>query len=119
MLAETARGKKLGKILGNMVARFADFQGMNPNGEDVAVVVDGGRPLLLPRSAARLDPEARGLLGRMQMLALQVVELERQLHELTRQGRDLGVSWSVLGFVQGLTGEALRLRYAEDDSEGV
>jgi hypothetical protein len=97
-----------------MVARFDDDDFA---GEDVAVLAAEDsvrRPLLLPKSARRLDAESLDLLAQMQERALQITELESQLEGLTRLGREVGISWSVLGFVQGLTGEAVRRRLTEE-----
>jgi len=94
-----------------MVARFEedDFPG-----EDRDVVVSGSTSYVLPRSASRLPDKSRELLGVIQSRAFEVLQLEAELSELTAIGRQQGISWSLLGAAQGLTGEALRRRFAED-----
>ena len=94
-----------------MVARFDedDFPG-----EDRELVVGPSGPSVLPRAASRLSPESRELLALIQRRALALVELEGELAGLTDVGREQGISWSLLGAAQGLTGEALRRRSLDD-----
>ena len=91
-----------------MVARFEedDFPG-----EDRDVVISAGQASVLPRAASRLP---RDLLALIQRRSLALVELEGELAGLTDMGREQGISWSILGAAQGLTGEALRRRSLED-----
>jgi len=94
-----------------MVARFDedDFPG-----EDRDVVLGPTGATVLPRAASRLPAESRELLALIQARALALVELEGELAGLTDVGREQGISWSILGAAQGLTGEALRRRSLED-----
>ena len=94
-----------------MVARFEedDFPG-----EDRDVVISAGQASVLPRAASRLPQESRDLLALIQRRSLALVELEGELAGLTDMGREQGISWSILGAAQGLTGEALRRRSLED-----
>jgi len=94
-----------------MVARFDED---DYPGEDRDVVVDANGASVLPRAASRLPEESRALLALIQRRALALVELEGELGDLTDQGREQGISWSLLGAAQGLTGEALRRRALED-----
>ena len=94
-----------------MVARFDED---DYPGEDRDVVVGPSGPTVLPRAASRLPGESRELLALIQSRALEVAALEAELSELTAIGREQGISWSLLGVAQGLTGEALRRRSAED-----
>jgi len=94
-----------------MVARFEED---DYPGQDREVVVDGDTAYVLPRAARRLSPDSRQLLGEVQAIALEVSQLEAQLAHLTDIGREQGISWSLLGAAQGLTGEALRRRSVED-----
>lgn len=94
-----------------MVARFDED---DYPGQDRDVVVGPSGATVLPRAASRLPPESRELLGLIQSTAFEVLQLEGRLSELTDIGREQGVSWSLLGAAQGLTGEALRRRSLED-----
>lgn len=69
--------------------------------------------VVLPASARRLDPEQLGTVRDLQRVGLQIATLEGQAEELAREARELGVSWSLIGFALGLTGEATRRRYSE------
>lgn len=94
-----------------MVARYDedDF----PD-EDRVVEIHEGHAYALPKSAMRLDSDSRHLLGAIQRRSLAVAELEAEIAELTSVGREAGISWSLLGAAQGLTGEALRRRSLDD-----
>lgn len=81
--------------------------------DDVTVQAARGRAVMLPKSARRLSSDSIDLLGEMQALTLEVAEREARLQALTDAGRDMGISWSLLGWVQGLTGEAVRRRQPE------
>lgn len=93
-----------------MVARFDedDF-----GDQDLAVLAGRDRSIVLPKAARRLPPDSIDVLTEMQGLTLEVVRLENRLRALTDEGRELGISWSLLGWVQGLTGEAVRRRQVE------
>lgn len=96
-----------------MVARFEedDFN------EDVHLVVDPvGTAALLPRSAKRLDGEQMRVVKELQLLGHQWALLERDTDAIAADARELGISWSLIGFCLGITGEAARKRYRDEDS---
>lgn len=72
-----------------------------------------GTAVLLPRSARRLDEDQTLTLRELQSLGSQIAILEQQSHEVAREARDAGISWSLIGWALGLTGEAARLRYSD------
>lgn len=81
--------------------------------EFVKVIQVRDRAVALPKSASRVSADAVDLLGEMQEIAVEIAQRETRLEELTVLGRQMGVSWSLLGWVQGLTGEAVRRRQSE------
>lgn len=99
-----------------MVARYeeSDF-----SGEDIAVVVShkSGTAALLPRSARRLDEEQMLTVNELQSIGQQIAFLERQADEVAALARRDGVSWSLIGFCLGITGEAARRRYGDAADE--
>lgn len=64
-----------------------------------------------PRAVSRLGADQREALDR---LVRQAREIERQralLDATVRKARDQGVSWAVIGWALGTTGEAARQRW--------
>lgn len=70
--------------------------------------------VLLPSSAGRLTPAQHDLLSEMQHTALDVAELQAALRDVVWQARRAGVSWALVGWSVGLTGEGARTRYGEE-----
>jgi hypothetical protein len=84
-------------------------------GDDVDIVrTPEGLAAMLPRSAERLDPMQMEMVRDLQRVGFAIRELEERFDALARETRDAGVSWSLIGFCLGLTGEAARLRYGSD-----
>jgi hypothetical protein len=91
-------------------------------GHDEAVTVQAGRRSdgsrmagVVPASAGRLAPPALEVVGDLQRLGVQLRALQDQVPELVEEARSLGVSWALLGWCLGRTGEAVRLRYGADE----
>jgi hypothetical protein len=82
--------------------------------DDSIVLQTGpGGAMMLPKSAARLDPDQREVLADLQRTGHELRDVEQRADDLAREAREVGVSWSLIGFCLGITGEAARLRYAD------
>ena len=107
----------------NKGARSDDWEpalGMAGDGQDVTVRVaegvDGSRSaVLLPASARRLNGEQTEVLSQMQHRAIAAGRIRRELDDLAVEARDVGISWSLIGWSVGLTGEAARQRWGDLD----
>lgn len=82
--------------------------------EDVALMIVRGKASFLPRSLLKLDTEARAVLGDVARQAFAVREAQSDLRRLVAEGRDVGASWSALGFCLATTGEAARQRFGAE-----
>lgn len=77
---------------------------------------DGSRMAgLVPASAGRLSAAALEPLSDLQRLGTEIRALQDQVPDLVREARSLGVSWDLLGWALGRTGEAVRRRYADPE----
>lgn len=65
----------------------------------------------MPRAAARLTEEGREAFISVQRSVMAVREAQARLDEQIEWARDAGVSWALLGWCLGLTGEAARKRW--------
>jgi hypothetical protein len=75
---------------------------------------DGERhAMLLPRGARALDGEAREVVRLLSRQAAWMHEVTGYIEELVHESRELGVSWSVIGWAVGTTGEAARQRWGK------
>jgi hypothetical protein len=90
------------------------------DGDDVVVVASGSaaegsrRAVMLPRSARRLDLEQMSAVRAMQLVGMQLARLEDELGGLVDGARDLGISWSLIGWCSHMTGEGARRRWDLD-----
>ncbi len=79
-------------------------------------VEDGTRrAVMLPARAKRLHPENLELLIELQHTAARIAEDQQsaeRLAEVLREGR---VSWSLIGWAAGITGEGARQRWGDDE----
>lgn len=80
-----------------------------PTGERHAVVV--------PASVRRLTEEQSELVYGLQQRAMIAQQMRQQIDELVPEAREAGCSWAVIGWSVGLTGEAARLRWIEDQGD--
>ena len=93
------------------------FDPMGDFGDDA--VVDfwkspQGEALVLPRSAGRLDGERFAMLRDLQRHGHELRSLESHVDSLAEACHAEGISWSLIGFAIGLTGEAARQRYRQE-----
>ena len=72
-----------------------------------------GKAVMLPKSASRLDPDQLEALRDLQRVGLVLRQLEDRADELAHECREMGISWALIGFCLGLTGQAAGLRYGE------
>lgn len=84
--------------------------------EDVEVRRLGDRAVLVPKAARRLDGEALHAFGQVQQVARAYVELDAWRSEAVEAARDAGVSWHLIGWCLGVTGDAARRRFGGDGS---
>lgn len=83
--------------------------------EGVAVTVSpegiaGFRPVAFDR----MSPDRKLLAGELIKLVGQQRHLARELESLVQHMRDHGVSWQVIGWCVGTSGEAARQRWGSD-----
>lgn len=76
-----------------------------------------GRAAILPFAARRLKGEALDVFTALQHGGLIISEIEHDLHHMAHEGRELGLSWSLIGAAVGLTAEGARRRYSRDPDE--
>lgn len=86
-----------------------------------AVEVVGGsegaaffRPHVRPRAWNRLGDEERFLVSGLQKLAAQRQQMDDHIAEHVEELRELGVSWDVIAWSVGMTGEGARRRYGTE-----
>jgi len=73
----------------------------------------GGGVVILPVAVRRLRGEALEVASRIQSVAAEIGSLQDYLAEGVAHGRDLGLSWGVIGWSVGTTGEAARQRWGD------
>lgn len=82
--------------------------------DSVAIIrTPSGAALALPNSARRLDEEGLMTVRELQSIGHQLAILEGQAETVAAECRASGVSWSLIGWCLGLTGEAARRRYGD------
>lgn len=79
--------------------------------DDVLLQMVGGRAALIPVSARRLPADVKTDLADVMRAAARINEAVQVLDELVIDLRDRGVSWSVIGWTLGMTGEGARQRF--------
>jgi hypothetical protein len=77
-----------------------------------------GVALILPRSADRLDGERRAMIRELQRIGSMLAHLSEHADGLALDCREAGISWSLIGFCLGLSGEAVRRRYGSPFGDG-
>lgn len=82
--------------------------------DGASVSAPGGRGLVAPRSVRHLTDAQRAPVTDLVRVAEQWEHLHRHAVEAVTEARSRGVSWAVIGWALGLTGEGARLRYAGD-----
>lgn len=90
-----------------------DPNGIGPtHGEDDGTVrTPDGDIVLLPVSVRRLKGDAREIASDLQAVAGQISGLQGRLAQGVAYGRQVGLSWGVIGWSVGTTGEAARQRW--------
>ena len=79
---------------------------------DVSVVkTAAGGVVLLPASVKRLKGEQLEVASQIQSVAAEIGRLQDYLSEGVDWGRQIGLSWNVIGWSVGTTGEAARQRW--------
>lgn len=82
--------------------------------DDVAVLIGSdGSASILPASLKRLDPDARAAIMAVARRADELRHMLDHLHDAVDHARDLGASWSAVGWVLGTTGEGARKRFRD------
>jgi hypothetical protein len=65
----------------------------------------------LPTAVAKLDPQARALADALAADVVRRAELDRAITARVLDLRAIGVSWHVIGYAVGTSGEAARQRW--------
>jgi hypothetical protein len=71
------------------------------------------RPAIRPRSWDRLGEEGVSLVSGLQRIAAQIHEMQGHLEEHVLDAREVGVSWDLIGWSVGTTGDAARQRWGK------
>jgi hypothetical protein len=71
--------------------------------------------VLRPASVERATPDQHDALHALQRAALEARQAQATLRAEVEYARDLGVSWGVIGWCVGTSGEAARQRYGQPD----
>lgn len=69
------------------------------------------RPAIRPRAWNRLDPQGQSLVAGIQTIAAQIHEMQGHLEEHVTEAREQGVSWDLVGWSVGTSGNAARQRW--------
>lgn len=81
--------------------------------DDVGVMrIEDGRALLAPRAIRDATHGQREAAWRLQQLAADLQQLQVQLQMAVVDARAQGLSWETIGWCVGLTGQAVRKRFA-------
>lgn len=98
---------------------YASPRGDGPTDFDqdqVEIGKQDGRAYVLPSSMRRMHPDARNVVMDVLKKSHEIQEQLEQLGELVDEAReDHGVSWAVIGWAVGMTGEGARLRWGVVD----
>lgn len=79
---------------------------------DVAIYRNAeGQMIMAPTAFGRLSPAARETLGFVQESAAGIQEWQTRLSRDVDEARAAGISWALIGWSVGITGEAARLRW--------
>jgi hypothetical protein len=70
-----------------------------------------GHIVFVPRSYRRLSAEGKSVIGEMQEQVAHISQIQAALAESVTYARDLGVSWDLIGWSVGTTGNAARQRW--------
>lgn len=107
-LLETGSGMDHFDPLGVGLAHGQDLDG------DVGIVrTPGGGLVLMPVSVRRLRGDALEAASDIQALAAEISRLQGRLADGVENGRQVGLSWGVIGWSVGTTGEAARQRWGD------
>jgi len=88
--------------------------GREDGAEDgVAVVVRGGRAVLVPRMLRNLSRQGDELVEELQGTAMALEAGQERLDKYILAARAEGLSWNAIGWCVGLTGQAVRKRLSE------
>ena len=71
--------------------------------------------VVVPRTVQRLSGEAAEVLYEIQRDALEIEKRRDHISELVPLARDLGVSWSAIGWSIGTTPQAAQQRFTDPD----
>jgi hypothetical protein len=74
---------------------------------------ESGRVAFVPRSVGRLRGEALEIASEIQEVVVGIREAQERLDSLVQEGREVGMSWSAVGWCVGTTGDAARRRWSE------
>ena len=95
--------------------------GLTEQGGIVIARAPGGaaffRPAVPPRSWHRLNGDGQDAVAHLQTLAAQIHEMQGHLELHVQDARDLGISWDLIGWSIGTTGEAARQRFGIPDDD--
>lgn len=69
------------------------------------------RPASVPAAAGRLNDHQAETLRDLQLLGDQIAAAQLRLDELVEEARSQGISWALIGWSVGLTGEGARGRW--------
>lgn len=83
--------------------------------EDVAIVRGRTAAAFIPASIANLGEEQAEIVGQIQHVALAIADHQDQLERLVIEARELGVSWSAIGWSVGTTPQAARQRWMSSE----
>lgn len=85
-----------------------------PEEDGVNIVMAGpGRALFLPIAVKRLTPDKLEVLADLQHIVLERQKLLGDMEEVVLAARSMGLSWNVIGWSTGMTGQAARKRWME------
>lgn len=73
-----------------------------------------GRPMfepVMPKSAGRLSGEGRSLMAELQATVYEIRERQDRVEGLVGMMREAGVSWALIGWCLGVTGDGARRRW--------
>lgn len=101
-------------------SREADFDPVDVGNEEfgdepIAIVKGRTAASFIPASIARLDEDQAEVVGQIQHVALAIADHQDMLDNLVGEARDLGVSWSAIGWSVGTTSQAARKRWKPDE----
>lgn len=75
----------------------------------------GGRPYFVPqfpKALGKLDAVQQEVVSDLQGAVARVQQAQQDLEDLIVTARDAGVSWRLIGWTLGLSGEAVQQRWA-------